>query len=182
MKKGVDAQLYQVPETLPKDVLEKMHAAKFDIPVITPADLVKADGFLLGLPTRYGMAPAQVKTFWDATGGLWAKGELAGKYCGMFTSSATQHGGDASQHFLIRSGQETTILTFMPVLAHHGMLFVPFGYSSGLIGDNSEVLGGSPWGASTIANSDGSRQPSAKELAIAVAQGVQFGNVINRVQ
>ena len=181
MKKGVDAQLYQVPETLPKDVLEKMHAAKFDIPVITPADLVKADGFLLGLPTRYGMAPAQVKTFWDATGGLWAKGELAGKYCGMFTSSGTQHGGNKLFWRLTRAGQESTVFTFLPVLAHHGMIYVPFGYSSGLVSDNSEVLGGSPWGASTIAGSDGSRQPNDKECGIAFEQGASFGIILNKV-
>ncbi len=109
-----------------------MHAAQFpDVPVITPSELVNADGFILGIPTRYGVCSAQMKAFWDATGGLWMKGELAGKYAGMFTSTGSQHGG-----------QETTILTFIPVLAHHGIIFVPFGYTSGLIQDNSEMMGG----------------------------------------
>jgi NAD(P)H dehydrogenase (quinone) len=86
---GVHAVLYQVQETLPQEVLDKMYAQKFDIPIITAADLPKADGYLFGIPTRYGMAPAQVKAFFDSTGGLWAKGELAGKYAGIFTSCAS---------------------------------------------------------------------------------------------
>ena len=129
----MNATLYQFPETLSQEVLDKMHAVKLDIPVIKVEDLAKADGFIFGFPTRFGRAPAQVYAFWDATSSLWYKGELSGKYAGLFTSTATQHGG-----------QETTPFTFIPTLAHHGLLYVPFGYTSGLLNDNSEVMGGSP--------------------------------------
>ncbi|KAI9098742.1 flavoprotein-like protein [Phlyctochytrium arcticum] len=164
---GVNATLYQVKETLPQEVLDKMHAAKLDIPVLDPKDLANADAFLFGFPTRYGQAAAQMKAFWDATGGLWSAGALVGKYAGCFTSTASQHGG-----------QETTIMTFIPHLVHHGIIFVPLGYQSKVLFDNSEVIGGSPWGAGTIANGDGSRQPSAKELEIANTQGKTFGATV----
>ncbi|KAI8585085.1 NAD(P)H:quinone oxidoreductase, type IV [Geranomyces variabilis] len=167
---NVTASLYQVAETLPDGVLEKMHAARFpDIPVLDPKDLTNADAFLFGIPTRYGVPAAQVKAFWDATGGLWATGALVGKYAGAFTSTASQHGG-----------QETTIYTFLPHLVHHGMIFVPLGYQSKVLFDNSEVIGGSPWGAGTVANGDGSRQPSAKELEIAETQGKTFAATVAR--
>ncbi|KAJ3144893.1 hypothetical protein HDU89_007696 [Geranomyces variabilis] len=131
---NVTASLYQVAETLPEGVLEKMHAARFpDIPVLDPKDLTNADAFLFGIPTRYG------------------------------------HGG-----------QETTIYTFLPHLVHHGMIFVPLGYQSKVLFDNSEVIGGSPWGAGTVANGDGSRQPSAKELEIAETQGKTFAATVAR--
>ncbi|RKO88200.1 flavo protein-like protein, partial [Blyttiomyces helicus] len=112
---GATAKLVRVPETLPDDVIAKMHGAKFeDIPLATLDDLTGADGYLFGIPTRFGTAPAQVKTFWDSTGKLWATGALAGKYAGVFTSTGGQH-----------AGTETTILTFLPNLAHHGIIFVP---------------------------------------------------------
>lgn len=167
---GVNAKLFQVPETLSQDVLTKMHAVKMDIPVITPQDLVNADGFLLGFSTRYGMAPAQMKAFWDSTGSLWASRALDGKYCGMFNSTGSQHGG-----------QETSILTFIPVLAHHGIIFVPVGYSSNLYSETGEVMGGGPWGSATISSSDGSRLPSQKEQEAAVSQGVYFAKTLNKV-
>jgi len=96
----------------PQDEIRgKMHAApRADHPEVTPQDLTKYDGFLLGMPTRYGRAPAAVSAFFDATGGLWASGALVGKFCGIFTSTASQHGG-----------QESTALTTLPFLAHHGM-------------------------------------------------------------
>ncbi|KND01390.1 NAD(P)H:quinone oxidoreductase, type IV [Spizellomyces punctatus DAOM BR117] len=167
---GVNAELYQVAETLPQEVLDKMHAVKFDIPVLSPKDLVKADAFIFGIPTRYGVPAAQVKAFWDATGGLWAEGALVGKYAGVFTSTASQHGG-----------QETTAMTFLPHLVHHGIIFVPLGYQSKVLFDNSEVVGGSPWGAGTVANGDGSRQPTGKELEIAETQGKTFAGTILKV-
>ncbi|KAI8820274.1 flagellar associated protein [Fimicolochytrium jonesii] len=164
----VNAELYRVAETLPQEVLDKMHAAKFDdIPVLDPKDLVKADAFLFGIPTRYGVPAAQVKAFWDATGGLWSTGALIGKYAGAFTSTASQHGG-----------QETTIYTFIPHLVHHGIIFVPLGYQSKVLFSNEEVIGGSPWGAGTIANGDGSRQPSALELEVAETQGKTFAATV----
>jgi NAD(P)H dehydrogenase (quinone) len=112
-----------------------------------------------------------MKAFWDSTGQLWASRALDGKYCGMFCSTASQHGG-----------QETSILTFIPVLAHHGINFVPVGYASNLYGEVGEVMGGGPWGSATLSASDGSRLPSEKEKEAAVAQGVYFAKVINKVK
>ncbi|KAJ2360273.1 hypothetical protein H4S02_009503 [Coemansia sp. RSA 2611] len=170
-KANVDVGRYQIAETLSEEILTKMHAApKPDIPVLNPKDLPEADGYLFGFPTRYGTTPAQVKTFFDATGGLWTKQALAGKPAGFFFSTASQHGG-----------QEVTVFTSLPILAHHGMIFVPFGYGHANLFDNSEVIGGSPWGAGTVANGDGSRQPTEKELDIAEAQGEQFGNVAKKL-
>ncbi|TPX60675.1 NAD(P)H dehydrogenase (quinone) [Powellomyces hirtus] len=167
---GAEAKFFRVEETLPAEVLEKMHAAKHlaDIPVCKNEDLVAADGFLFGLPTRYGVAPAQIKAFWDATGQLWQSGALIGKYGGLFHSTASQHGG-----------QETTSLTFLSHYAHHGILFVPLGYPPQLH-DNSEIVGGSPYGAGTIAGNDGSRQPSPKELEVAEIQGREFAKIVAR--
>ncbi|KAJ3021220.1 hypothetical protein HKX48_008986 [Thoreauomyces humboldtii] len=168
---NVTAELYQVAETLPATVLEKMYAKSPlpDVPVLEPKDLVNADAFLFGIPTRYGSPAAQVKAFWDATGALWASGALVGKHAGVFTSTGSQHGG-----------QETTIFTFIPHLAHHGILYVPLGYQCPILNDNSEVIGGSPWGAGTIAGGDGSRQPSEKELEIGVVQGRTFASTVAR--
>ncbi|KAI9093822.1 NAD(P)H:quinone oxidoreductase, type IV, partial [Phlyctochytrium arcticum] len=166
---NVEAKLWRVQETLSEEVLDKMHAAKFDdIPVIEPSQLTEADGYLFGIPTRYGLPAAQVRAFWDATGQLWQSGALVGKYAGIFTSTATQHGG-----------QETTAFSFLPQLVHHGILFVPTGYSNPLLNDNTEVIGGSAYGAGTVAEGDGSRQPSPKELDIAAHQGRHFAKIIN---
>jgi NAD(P)H dehydrogenase (quinone) len=132
-----------VPETLPEEVLTKMHAPpKPDIPLIDPATLAKYDAFLLGIPTRYGNFPAQWKVFWDSTGQQWATGGFWGKYAGIFVSTAS-HGG----------GQESTNIAAMSTLAHHGIIYVPLGYAKAFaqITDLSEVHGGSPWGAGTFA-------------------------------
>ncbi|KAJ3072527.1 hypothetical protein HDU98_003413 [Podochytrium sp. JEL0797] len=170
LEEGCDAKLFRVPETLPAEVLAKMHAANFDsIPVITPDDLKKADGFLFGFGTRYGMCSAQMKSFWDATGGLWQSGALAGKYGGCFTSTATQHGG-----------QETTIASFISHYVHHGILFVPVGYATPSISGTDEVFGGGPWGAAAISKSDGSRQVSAREKETARFQGTSFAKIIKK--
>ncbi|KAJ2397552.1 hypothetical protein GGI23_003493 [Coemansia sp. RSA 2559] len=163
----VDVEMYQIPETLSADVLEKLHAPpKQNIPEITADKLVEADGFVFGFPTRFGMAPAQVKAFFDSTGKLWSEGALAGKPVGLFFSTASQHGG-----------QEATAFTFMPHFAHHGMIYVPLGYASEKMGDNSAPSGGSPWGSSTIAGSNGERRPSLQELDIAEIQGERFAAV-----
>lgn len=160
---GVSATLYRVPETLPEDVLGKMGAleaskAQAEVPLATPEVLAGADAILFGTPTRFGNMTGQMRQFLDSTGGLWAKGALIGKAAGVFTSSATQHGG-----------QESTILTFIPTLMHHGMVVVGLPYSfAGQMGVD-EVMGGSPYGASTIAGGDGSRQPSERDL-----DGVRF--------
>ncbi|CAF2074166.1 unnamed protein product, partial [Rotaria magnacalcarata] len=176
---GAEGRLIQVPETLSKEVLGKMHALDKDstIPTISFVSgventvtledaLVNCDGILFGFPTRFGGIPAQVKAVWDATGGLWMKGALVGKPIGVFFSTGSQG-----------SGQETTALTSLTNYVHHGMLFVPIGYTSPLLGNINEVHGGSPYGAGTIAGSDGSRQPSELELKLAQHQGSYFTQV-----
>lgn len=137
--------LFRVPETLPQEVLNKMHAPAKDesIPEMKdPNTLTQYDGFLLGIPTRYGNFPAQWRAFWDQTGGLWQSGGLWGKYAGVFVSTATMGGG-----------QESTALAALSTLTHHGIIYVPLGYKMTfpIFGDNSEVRGGSPWGAGTFA-------------------------------
>ncbi|XP_048603130.1 NAD(P)H dehydrogenase (quinone) FQR1 isoform X2 [Brassica napus] len=118
---GVEAKLWQVPETLPEEALSKMSAPpKSESPIITPNDLTEADGFVFGFPTRFGMMAAQFKAFLDATGGLWRTQSLAGKPAGIFYSTGSQGGG-----------QETTALTAITQLVHHGMIFVPIGYTFG---------------------------------------------------
>ncbi|KAJ2742549.1 hypothetical protein GGI20_004412 [Coemansia sp. BCRC 34301] len=170
-KAGAEIGRYQIAETLSDEILTKMHAPpKPDLPIIKAQDLVEADGFLFGFPTRYGTMPAQVKTFFDSTGQLWQKQALAGKPVGFFFSTASQHGG-----------QEVTVFTTLPILAHHGMIYVPFGYANAHLFDNTEVIGGSAWGAGTIANGDGSRQPSEKELEIARDQGNNFAKVVAKL-
>lgn len=153
----------RVPETLPKEVLDKMYAApKPDYPIIDAAKLVEFDAFLFGIPTRFGNFPGQWKSFIDTTGSLWSQGALSGKYVGLFVSTGTMGGG-----------QESTCLAAMSTLAHHGMIYVPLGYKStfAIFADLSEVRGGSPFGAGTFSAADGSRQPSAKELEVANIQG-----------
>jgi len=167
--KGVEVTLWQVPETLPAEVLEKMHAPPHpwkDVPVITAADLEKADAVMFGIPTRFGMMAAQMKAFFDSCGQLWTKGALIGKPAGIFFSTATQNGG-----------QETTALTAVTQLTHLGMIFVPMGYSTPLLFGMDEVRGGSPYGAGTFAGPDGSRQPSATEIKIAVHHGEHFAKI-----
>ncbi|GBE87724.1 Protoplast secreted protein [Sparassis crispa] len=171
---GGSATIYQISETLPEDILKLMHAPpKPDYPIFEPNDLTKFDAFLLGVPTRYGNFPTQWKAFWDATGALWAQGALAGKYAGFFVSTGTPGGG-----------QETTVISALSTLTHHGIIYVPLGYSKTfpLLANLTEVRGGSPWGAGTFAGTDGSRQPSALELELAKAQGGQFYGVVSKVK
>lgn len=164
----------RVPETLPQDVLTKMHAPPKDtsIPEITASKLAQYDAFLIGIPTRYGNFPGQWKVFWDTTGGLWASGGLWGKYAGLFVSTAGLGGG-----------QESTAIAAMSTFAHHGVIYVPFGYAKafGQLTNLEVVHGGSPWGAGTFAASDGSRQPSALEIEIAEIHGAAFGEALNKV-
>lgn len=173
VKAGVEAAggvatIYQVQETLSEEVLTKMHAPpKPNYPIATPDVLVEYDAFLFGIPTRYGNFPAQFKTFWDQTGGLWAKGALIGKPAGVFVSTGTLGGG-----------QESTVISTMSTLVHHGIVFVPLGYSHPKMTSMDEIHGGSPWGAGTFAGADGSRQPTPLELELAQAQGLHFYKVI----
>lgn len=169
---GGSATIYQIPETLSDDILAKMHApAKPDYPVIKPADLTQYDAFLLGVPTRYGNFPAQWKSFWDATGGLWASGALLGKYAGVFVSTGTPGGG-----------QETTVISTLSTLAHHGIIYVPMGYGEAfhILSNLSEVRGGSPWGSGTFSAGDGSRQPSELEIQLATHHGKYFYNTVKK--
>lgn len=156
---GADAVVKRVPELVPADVARASHY-KLDqpAPVATIDELPSYDAILFGTGTRFGNMTSQMKNFLDQAGGLWAQGKLVGKVGSVFTSTATQHGG-----------QESTILTFHPVLLHLGMVIVGLPYAfQGQMG-TSEVMGNSPYGASTIAGGDGSRQPSAVEL-----EGVRF--------
>lgn len=170
---GGKADIFQIAETLSPEVLAKIHAPpKSDDPVITPEQLTNYDAFLFGVPTRYGNQPAQWRSFWDATGGLWAQGALAGKYVGIFVSTGTPGGG-----------QEVTALNSISTFAHHGLVYVPLGYKHafGLLTNLEEVHGGSPWGAGTFAGPDGSRQPTHLELEVASIQGKSFYDTVAKV-
>ncbi|KAJ5934054.1 NADH-quinone oxidoreductase [Penicillium verhagenii] len=165
-QKGGQADIYQIGETLSEEVLTKMHApAKSSYPIAEPNDLLQYDAVLFGIPTRYGTFPAQWKTFWDATGSIWATGGYWGKYAGLFISTGTLGGG-----------QESTAISTMSTLTHHGFVYVPLGYKHTFaqLANLEEIHGGSPWGAGTFAGADGSRQPTALELSIAEAQGKTF--------
>lgn len=144
---GGQVDLFQIAETLPDEVLTKMHAPPKDssIPVATPKVLEQYDAFLFGIPTRYGSFPAQWKAFWDSTGGQWQSAAYWGKYAGLFVSTGTMGGG-----------QETTAINAMSTLAHHGFIYVPLGYKTtfAILSDLNEVRGGSPWGAGTFSVSD----------------------------
>jgi NAD(P)H dehydrogenase (quinone) len=162
---GAEVELLQVPELIPDAVLEKSGAKKAreafaHIPVARPIDLTGADAIIFGTPTRFGNMCAQMRSFLDQTGGIWAQNALVGKVGSVFTSSGTQHGG-----------QETTITSFHTTLLHHGMIIVGLPYTEARQTRLDEVTGGSPYGASTIAGADGSRMPSENELAMARFQG-----------
>ena len=158
---GAQVDIKRVPELVPEDVAKASHY-KVDqaAPVAHPDELAEYDAIIFGTPTRFGNMAAQMKNFLDQTGGLWAQGKLIGKIGSVFTSTASQHGG-----------QESTLLTFHTVLLHHGMGIVGLPYSFQGQTDNSQITGGPPYGASTIANGDGSRQPSKNELDGARYQG-----------
>jgi NAD(P)H:quinone oxidoreductase type IV len=172
---GAEARLYQVSELVPEEALAKSGAkaareAFAHIPVAVPAQLAEADAVIFGAPTRFGNMCAQMRNFLDQTGGLWVKGSLIGKPGSVFTSSATQHGG-----------QESTILSFHTTLLHHGMVIVGVPYSEKRQMTMEEITGGSPYGASTIAGGDGSRLPSENELAIARFQGRHVAGIAKKL-
>ena len=169
---GAEAVIKRVPELVPEDVAKASHF-KLDqaAPVATVAELPEYDAIILGVPTRFGNMPAQMKNFLDQTGGLWAQGKLIGKVGSVFTSTATQHGG-----------QESTILSTHTVLLHHGMVVVglPYSFQGQMALD--QVSGGSPYGATTIAAGDGSRQPSENELAGARFQGKHVAGIAAKLK
>ncbi len=163
---GVEVTIKRVPELISEEKLAqfggKLNQAAS---VAVPSELADYDAFLFGTPTRFGNMAAQMRNFWDQTGGLWVKGALVGKVASVFTSTGT--GG----------GNESTIISFLPTLIHHGMIYVGLPYACPELADISEVKGGSPWGAATLAGADGSRQPSAKELAQARFQGKHVAQI-----
>jgi NAD(P)H dehydrogenase (quinone) len=172
---GTEVTLARVPETLPELVLEKMGALEAQkkfahIPVCTVEQLEKADAIIFGTPTRFGNMCGQMRQFFDATGGIWKAGALVGKVGSVFTSSATQHGG-----------QESTLLSVHMTLLHHGMIIAGLPYSFEGQQRTDEVTGCSPYGASTIAGSDGKRWPSANELAGALFQGTYVAGIASRL-
>ena len=162
---GAEVKLYQVPELIPEEALIRTGAKAAreqfaHVPVATPDVMTQADAVIFGVPTRYGTAPAQIRNFLDQTGQLWAKGAFIGKIGSVFTSTASQHGG-----------QETTIMSMYTNLIHFGMLIVGVPYSCTNLLVMDEMTGGSPYGAGTITGGDGKRMPSENELAIARFQG-----------
>ncbi len=168
---GTEVTIKRVPETMPADVFAAA-GGKTDQPApeASPAELADYDALIVGTPTRFGNMSGQMRTFFDQTGGLWAKGALAGKVASVFTSTGT--GG----------GEEMTITSTWTTLAHHGMVIVPTGYTTPELFDISQVGGGTPYGASTIAGGDGSRQPDERELAIARHQGKMVAEVAAKLK
>ena len=168
---GVEVTVKRVPETMDAEIF-KAAGGKVDqdAAVATPSELADYDAIIVGTPTRFGNMSAQMRNFFDQTGGLWAKGALAGKVASVFTSTGT--GG----------GQEMTITSTWTTLAHHGMIIVPIGYTTPALFDVSQVGGGTPYGASTIAGGDGSRQPDERELGIARHQGEHVAKIAARLK
>ncbi|HEY9568213.1 MAG TPA: NAD(P)H:quinone oxidoreductase [Thalassobaculum sp.] len=163
---GTEVTIKRVPELMPEDVA-RQSGAKLDqaAPLASPQELADYDAVIFGTPTRFGNMAAQMRNFLDQTGGLWAKGALVGKVGSVFTSTGT--GG----------GNETTITSFHHTLMHHGMVVVGLPYTAPQLAEIDELKGGSPYGAGTIAGSDGSRRPSAKELALAEFQGAHVARI-----
>lgn len=172
---NTEVGLYQVPELVPEEALEKSGAkaarkAFADIPIAKPAQLAEADAIIFGTPTRFGNMCAQMRNFLDQTGQLWFKGALAGKVGSVFASTGTQHGG-----------QETTITSFHSTLLHHGMIVVGVPYAVQELTNMKEITGGTPYGATTLAGADGSRQPTENELAIAKFQGKHVAEIAQKL-
>ena len=162
---GTNVTIYQVPELVPEDKLKAAGAFEIrqgfaHVPVAEPKQLAEADAIIFGTPTRFGNMCSQMRNFLDQTSGLWAKGALIGKIGSVFASTASQHGG-----------QETTITSFHTTLFHHGMIVVGVPYSEPALVAMDQITGGTPYGATTLAGGDGSRQPSENELKIAAFQG-----------
>jgi NAD(P)H dehydrogenase (quinone) len=172
---GAEVVMRRVPETLPAEVLEKMGATEAQkafahIPVATVDELADADAVIFGTPTRFGNMCGQMRQFLDATGQLWQSGALVGKVGGVFVSTATQHGG-----------QEATLLSFHITLLHQGFVVVGLPYAFQGQMRNDEITGGSPYGASTIAGTDGQRTPSENELEGARFQGRHIAEITGKM-
>lgn len=168
---GTDVAVKRVPELMPEAVA-RQHGAKLDqaAAIAKPAELADYDAIIFGSPTRFGNVAAQMRNFLDQTGRLWMAGALVGKVGSVFSSTATQHGG-----------QETTILSFYPTLIHHGMVIVGVPYSCIELNNMDEITGGTPYGATTFAGKDGRRQPSENELVIARFQGKHVAEITRKL-
>jgi NAD(P)H dehydrogenase (quinone) len=172
---NTEVVLYQVPELVPEKELEKSGAkaarqAFAHIPIAQPDKLAQADAIIFGTPTRFGNMCAQMRNFLDRTTQLWLNGALIGKVGSVFASTASQHGG-----------QETTITSFHTTLLHHGMIVVGVPYSEQGLLNMKEITGGTPYGATTLANADGSRQPTENELTIARFQGKHVAEITRKL-
>lgn len=167
---GVEVTIKRVPELMTDEQAQKA-GVKLDqsAPIATPSELADYDAIIFGTPTRFGNMCAQMRNFLDQTGGLWAGGKLINKVGSVFTSTGTQHGG-----------QETTITSFHTNLFHYGMIVVGVPYSCQEMTNMNEITGGTPYGASTLAGGDGSRQPSENEIKIAKCQGVHVAEVAKK--
>ena len=169
---GAEVMIKRVPELMPREVAEKAGVKlDQDAPIAEPSELADYDAIIVGTPTRFGNMASQMRNFWDQTGGLWAKGALIGKVGSVFTSTASQHGG-----------QETTIITTHITMLHQGLVIVGLPYSNPDLVGTEEVKGGTPYGASTIAEGDGSRMPSEKELSMARFQGRHVAEIAKKLK
>nr|WP_297460089.1 NAD(P)H:quinone oxidoreductase [uncultured Halomonas sp.] len=169
---GTQVDVRRVAELVPDDVAERSgYKRDQDAPQLDdPNELVDYDAIIIGTPTRYGNMASQMRNFWDKTGGIWAQGKLVGKIGSAFTSTASQHGG-----------QETTLTSIHSMLFHLGMVVVGVPYSCPALSELNEVSGGTPYGATTLAGGDGSRQPSENELTIARFQGQHVAELASKL-
>lgn len=168
---GVEVDIKRVPELVPDEVAKQAGIKlEQDAPVATADELANYDAIIFGTPTRFGNMSAQMRNFLDQTGGLWANGKLIGKVGSVFTSTGVQHGG-----------QETTLTSFHTTLLHHGMVIVGVPFSCAELSNMDEISGGTPYGASTLAGGDGSRQPSENELKIAQFQGQHVAEIAKKL-
>ncbi len=168
---GTTVTLKRVPESMPPETAAAIHA-KTDqaAPIADPDELADYDAIIFGTPTRFGNMCGQMRNFLDRTGNLWAQGKLVGKIGSAFASTATQHGG-----------QETTLTSFHTTLLHHGMVVVGVPYACAGLTNMDEISGGTPYGATTLSKGDGSRMPSANELAIARYQGQHVAELARKM-
>ena len=169
---GVEVDVFRVAELVPEEIQQKANfKTEQDAPVLNDANAIADyDAIILGTPTRFGNMASQMRNFWDQTGGLWAQGKLIGKVGSAFTSTGSQHGG-----------QETTLTSIHTTLLHHGMVIVGVPYSCEGLANMDEITGGTPYGASTLAGADGSRQPSDNELEIARFQGRHVAEIASKL-
>ena len=167
---GTSVDIRRIPETVPEPVRRAAGYVDDDTPVATPADLAAYDGIIFGTPTRFGMMAGQVKQFLDQAGGLWAQNALVGKVAAVFASTGSQHGG-----------HEATLLSTHIPLMHFGMLIAGLPYTFAGQTSGEGVIGGAPYGAGTIAGADGSRAPTATDLAGARFQGAHVARIAARL-